>query len=224
MGEKIRIIVAEDIKIMRENLVEILTAEKDMVVVGEASSGEQVVELVEKVACDIVLLDIDMETGTAGIEAARQILTFNTKVKLIFLTVQEDEDIIIDAMGVGAADYVTKTLDCKNVIEHIRHVMKGKIVLETMVQKILNNEFFRMKRNQQDSVDFIKKIMLLTQSENQIIACLLKGMKVNDIAESRYVEVVTIKKQITNLLRKMNCRRTKELTELLRFYKIEDLF
>ena len=103
-----RILVAEDFDIIREDLCDTLNAQGDMSVVGQAASGAQAVALAGEVDCDLVLMDIEMETTTAGIHAAEEILESHPDVMVIFLTAHETEDMILTSMGAGAVDYIVK--------------------------------------------------------------------------------------------------------------------
>lgn len=222
--KKITVVVAEDVGILRENLCEMLEKSGDITVVASCESGRDAVFACEKSHPDIALLDIDMETKDAGIRAAEKITERNGDIKVIFLTVHQDDKTVIDAMSTGAVDYVIKSADCKEAIEHIRAAYKDKVELDGKIQQIMNTEFFRMKSRQNKNVDIIRTIILLSPAEREIIAMLLDNKKVNEIASARFVEPVTIKKQIGTILKKFNCSRSKEVVELIREFGIENLF
>lgn len=227
MTEKIKVVVAEDVDVLRENLCEMIEASGEIHVIYSAKSGQDVVdyfENVNKVKPDVVLLDIDMETKDAGIKAAERIIAIYPDVKIIFLTVHEDEETVIEAMSTGGVDYVIKTVDCKEAIAHIKAAYKDKVEIDGKIQKVMNTEFFRMKTRQSKNVDIIRTIILLSPAEREIIAMLLQGKKVAEIAALRFVEPVTIKKQIGTILKKFDCVRSKEVVALIKEYRIENIF
>lgn len=222
--DRIRVLIAEDQEILRNNLSAMLCKEPDIELVGAASSGEEAIALDSHLKPEIVLLDVEMENATAGIEAARKILVTRENVKVIFLTVHEDEHTIINAMGTGAVDYVIKSADCEAVIAHIRKAHKDIIEMDAAIQKVLHAEYLRLSHSTKDNLSFIRGFLLCTQTEREIIGYLLKGMKIGDIAAARFVEPVTIKKQVGQILKKSGEKRTKTLCERIRELQIESLF
>ncbi len=224
MSEKIKVLVAEDVSVLRENLCEMLEKCDDIEVVFSCETGSEATAFCDKIQPDVVLLDIDMETKDAGIKAAERIISSYPQVKVIFLTVHENESTVIEAMSTGAVDYVIKSADCKEAIAHIRAAYKDKVEIDAKIQKVMNTEFFRMKSRQSKNVDMIRTVILLSPAERDIVVMLLEGKKVAEIASLRYVEPATIKKQIGTILKKFGCSRSKEVVELIKEFRIENLF
>ncbi len=222
--KKIRVLIAEDVDILRKNLKEILEADDEIEVVAEASSGEAAVALALKHDPGIILMDIEMENATAGITAANRIFAANPAVKIIFLTMHEDDCSIINAMATGAVDYIVKTADCKNTIEHIKKAHKDMIEIDCVIQKVLHGEFLKLSKSKHDQLAFIRKVMQVTSCEKEIIRLLLENKKISEIASARFVEPVTIKKQIGMILKKFEVRRTKEIIHTIRDLHMESLF
>ena len=220
----IRIIIAEDFRLLREDLRDTLSAQPDMEVVGLAESGKQAVALAQSTPCDIILMDIEMESIKAGIEAAEAIIGENPDARIIFLTAHETDEMVVTSMGVGAMDYVVKGGDEAELLEHIRSVYRGAPMLESRIQKIMMREYSRLRRSEQSLLYFIEKVSRLTPAERSLIRCLLDGYKVREIAENRCVEIVTVKTQIKGLLRKFNCSRTREIVEIIQELGVEKLF
>ncbi|MFQ7453199.1 MAG: response regulator transcription factor [Flavonifractor plautii] len=108
MAKIIRVMVAEDFPLLREDFCDVVSAQSDMEVVGSAASGEEIASLADTVPCDVILMDIEMETIDAGIRAAEVITARHPEVKILFLTAHETDDMITSAMGTGAVDYVVK--------------------------------------------------------------------------------------------------------------------
>ena len=222
--KKIRVLLAEDMEILRNNLKGILEDDLEIEVVAEAASGEEAVALALQHNPEIILMDIEMEDATAGISAANRISATNPAVKIIFLTMHEDDHTIINAMATGAVDYIIKTADCKNAIEHIKKAHKDVIEMDRVIQKVLHGEFVKLSKSKQGQMDFIRKVMLVTSCEKEILRLLLEDKKISDIASARFVEPVTIKKQIGMILRKFEVRRTKEIIHTIRELHMESLF
>ena len=219
-----RILVAEDFDIIREDLCDTLNAQDDMSVVGQATSGAQAVALAGEVDCDLVLMDIEMETTTAGIHAAEEILESNPDVMVIFLTAHETEDMILTSMGAGAVDYIVKGCPDEELLLHIRSAVAGRPMLDAKIQNMLLKEYSRLRSSEKSLLFFINSVSKLTAAERELVRLLLEDKKVKEIASLRCVELVTVKTQIKSLLRKFGCSRTKEIVETIRELNVAHLF
>lgn len=224
MEDKIRVIIAEDIDIIRENYIEELAGYDELEIVGSASSGAGIVEVFKNVSANIVLMDVEMETQTAGIDAAREICELDPDVKVIFLSVREDDSTIISSLATGAVDYMVKSDDIEKIADHIKKAYHDKVEMELAIQRCMRDEFMRLSKSNHEMILFTKKLATLTLAEREIISCLLSNYKMKDIAEKRCVELVTIKTQVGQLLRKFDVSRTKEIVKQIREMKLEELF
>jgi len=224
MAEKIRIIVAEDFDILREDLCELINSQSDMTVVGTAGNGSEVTKLALQKDCDIILMDIEMECINAGIIASENIRDVKPELKIIFLTAHETENMIFTAMGTGAVDYIVKGGNADDLLRHIRSAYQGTPVMAANIQAKIMQEYSRLRRSERSLLFFIENVSHLTTAERELIRLLLQDKKVHEIAEIRCVELVTIKTQIKSLLRKFGCRRTKEIVQIIRDLNIAHLF
>lgn len=221
---KIRVMIAEDIDLLREDFIETVDSQEDMEVVAEAADGKTIVAQALKLPCDIILMDIEMETMTAGIEAAEVIHQSRPEVKIIFLTAHETDEMITGAMGTGAIDYVVKGCDDEKLLEHIRRAYAGQAALEPAIQQTVMQEYARLQRSERSLIFFINNVAKLTPVEHELVVYLLQKKKIAEIARLRCVEVVTVKTQIRSLLTKFGCSRTREIVELIHEMHLEHLF
>ena len=224
MERKIRILVAEDFDLLREDLCEFLDSQEDMEAAGSAGGKEEIVKLARKMEFDLILMDIEMEYLTSGIEAAEQIRNEKPEAQIIFLTAHDTNQMINTAMGAGAVDYIVKGCPDEELLFHIRSAFSGKPVMEAKIQKMLMSEYSRLRQSEQSLLFFITNVGQLTPVERELVRLLLQNYKVGQIAELRVVELVTVKTQIKSLLRKFNCTRTKEIVNLIHELKLEHLF
>lgn len=222
--QPIRVMVAEDIPLLREDFCDIVSRAPGMEVAGCAATGQEITRLARETDCDIILMDIEMETMQAGITAAEAIHRDKPEVKIIFLTAHETEDIILSAMASGAVDYVVKGCDDEVLLGHIRRAHAGRPALEQQVQQIVMREYSRLHQSERSLIFFISNVARLTPAERELVRLLLQGLKVQEIAQARCVEVVTVKTQIKGLLNKFGCTRTKEIVALIRQMGLEHLF
>lgn len=223
---KIRVMVAEDIPILREDFAEIIGAEPDMELLAAARSGSEICRLVEEAGelPDIILMDIEMETLTAGIDASETIHGRHPQIRIVFMTAHEADEMINSGMGTGAVDYVIKGCDDQVLLDHIRKAYRGVSVLDSRIQQSIMREYTRLRKSEHSLVFLLNNVTQLTPTEKEIVSLLLEDKKVREIAQLRNVELVTVKTQIKSLLNKFGCHRSREIVELIRQMNLESFF
>lgn len=222
--EMIRVLVAEDFDILRENICEMVDAADDLRVVASVSTGKEAVLLSRELRPDVILMDIEMESMDAGIKATEEILAERPESLIIYLTSHESDDIIITAMATGAVDYLVKGTGADDLHSHIRAAFNGEEQLDARIQQVVMGEYKRLRKNEQNLLYFIQRLSTLTPVERELVSYLLKGFKVKDISQVRNVEVVTVKSQIRTLLQKTGCSRTREVVKLIEELNVGHLF
>ena len=220
----IRILVAEDFDLIREDLCDTLEQQEDMTVVGSAATGEAIQALALERDFDLILMDIEMETTTAGIRATERILEQKPEAKVLFLTAHETDNMILTSMGAGAVDYIVKGCDDAELFRHIRSAYAGQPLLDGKIQNLLLKEYSRLRTSERSLLFFISTVSQLTAAERELVRLLLEDRKVKEIAAIRCVEVVTVKTQIKSLLHKFGCTRTKEIVNTIRELNVTHLF
>lgn len=220
----IRILVAEDFDLIREDLCDTLEQQEDMTVVGSASTGAEIQALALERDFDLILMDIEMETTTAGIRATERILEQKPAAKILFLTAHETDNMILTSMGAGAVDYIVKGCDEAELFRHIRGAYSGQALLDGKIQNLLLKEYSRLRTSERSLLFFISTVSQLTAAERELVRLLLEDRKIKEIAAIRCVEVVTVKTQIKSLLHKFGCTRTKEIVNTIRELNVTHLF
>lgn len=219
-----RVLIADDMDVIREDIAELIEEQEDMEVVGEAASLKEIVKLAESVEHDVILMDIEMEAMNSGIQATYEILERNPGDKIIFLTAHDTKKMILTAMGAGAVDYIIKGIEDEELLRHIRSVFEGTSIMELRIQETIMEEYMRLQKSERSLLFFINNLSKLTMTEKELIKLLLDGNKVGEIAGIRHVEPSTIKTQINGLLRKFGCSRTKDIISMIKELNIEHLF
>ena len=220
----IRILVAEDFDLLREDLCDTISREPDMEVTESAASGRDIEALALEAPADIILMDIEMETAAAGIMAAKHILEKRPDLKILFLTAHETDSMILTSMEAGAVDYIVKGCSDEELLLHIRNAYAGNPMLESKIQRLLLQEYSRLRSSERSLLFFINTVSQLTTAERALVRLLLDGKKIKEIAAIRCVEVVTVKTQVKSLLRKFGCARTKEIVNVIRELNVAHLF
>lgn len=211
----IRVLVVEDFDILNEHFRTMVEAAPDMALAGHAFSGKAACDLVERLKPDVVLMDIEMDFKHDGILAAKKAVLLHPDVRIIFLTVHEDDETVFSAFDSGAVDYVLKTAEEHEILDSIRMAYNGSSPIRPEIAYKIRNEFRRIRHNQESLLESINILSQLTPTEMEIIDLLLKNKKISEIAAERQVEISTIKSQINLLLKKFNKSRTKEIVNLI---------
>lgn len=222
--EKIRVLIAEDVDILREDYQEVLSESGNISVEGTAASGKEIVEMADNIECDVILMDIEMEDIDTGIKAAEIIHRRKPDIKIVFMTAHENDEIITGAMSTGAVDYIIKGCSDEEVIERVIKAYNGETSLNPKVSETIIEEYKRLRRSEYSLLFFIHNVAVLTPAEHDLLKLLLKNKKIKEIAEIRSVEQVTVKTQIKGLLRKFGCSRSREIVNMIREMGLERLF
>ena len=164
MDGKIRILIADDFELLREDLASVIR-QPDMEVVGCAASGKEIVELSAQVEYDLILMDIEMESMNAGIVATERIREQKPHANVIFLTAHETREMIVTAMGAGAADYLVKGCPDEELLTHIRCAYEGHPIMQSMIHETIMQEYVRLQRSERSLLFFINNISKLTGTD-----------------------------------------------------------
>ena len=190
----INIAIADDHALIREGLSKILSYEKDLNIVAESSSGEDLIKKIEGIDVDIVLLDINMY-GLDGIETLKIIKKKYDRIKVIILTVEKQRRKIREAMDLHASGYVLKESAGSEITNAIRTVYAGgKYIDKSLIDSFINDVNIEGTNNLLDS---------LTNRELRILLEISNGLKNKDIAEKLYLSEKTIKNYVTAIFKKI---------------------
>jgi len=199
----IRVLLADDHAVLREGMRNLLEREKDLEVVGEASDGEEAIELVSKLKPAVVLMDIVMPK-LSGIEATRQIKQLSPATIVLILIAYSDIHYILGLLEAGASGYLIKSARGNEIIGAIRAVCSGESVLDPVVTRKLLERVVGTAT----VADNAKARGTLSQREVEILRLVSKGMSNKDIANVLFLSVRTVKAHLTNIFNKMGvgCR------------------
>lgn len=219
--EVIKIVLIDDHNLFREGVKRILSFEPAFDVVAEADNGRDAKEIVEKYNPDIVLMDINMPE-TNGIEATKELLQNNPDLKVIILSIHDDENYVTHALQSGAQGYLLKEMDTDSLMEAIKVVHDGGSYLHPKVTHNLVQEYRRLAKNSQTrnsiaDIEYRKPLHLLTKRECQVLQLLSEGQSNRKIAETLVISEKTVKNHVSNILQKMNVNdRTQAVVTAIR--------
>ncbi len=190
--QKIKVLVADDHPVFLEGLCSILTLrDSEIELVSSVSDGREAVEEVKKLTPDVVLLDIKMPVIN-GVEAARIIKESTPETKIIMLTNFEDRDLIIAALKVGANGYILKDAPIPQLIQSIRTVYQGNVLISPKVaEKLISTDEKQDIGNQ--SIPQDGKLDDLTSREKQILILMTRGRENWEIAQELFISEKTVR-------------------------------
>lgn len=205
--DAICIVIADDHPLFREGVAHSLAGEPDLVVIGQASTGEETVDIVTAITPDILLLDIAMP-GQGGIETVRRISTECPTVRTIMLTVSEDQDDLMDALRAGARGYILKGVSARELANVVRSVADGDVYISPALAGGILFEMTHAKPA--DPLDE------LTERERQILHLVGEGLTNREIGERLHLAEKTIKHYMTGVLQKLHVRSRVEAALFIR--------
>ena len=212
----IKVIIADDHSLVRQGLRRYLEMAGDIDVVGEASNGFEVLKLMENGngAPDVALLDIRMPEMD-GLEAARRIRQQHPDVGVIMLTAYDDRQFVVEAVRAGARGFVLKARDAEHLIQTVRLVAGGNMVIDPQLVVALAEELTDAKERD-------RKAETLTAREVEVLQLLAFGHTNKDIAEQLYISPDTVKTHLEHIFEKLGTSdRTAAVAEALRRRLIE---
>jgi two-component system, NarL family, response regulator NreC len=203
---KIRIVLADDHKLMRSGLRVLLEQQPDLTVVGEASDGREAVALVASQRPDVLVMDIGMPSLN-GIEAAAQITQSNPEAAIVILSMHSDESYVLRALKAGAKGYLLKDSAEADLICAVRVVAEGKSFFSPAVSKVLLDDYVRkLKRSgTEDPYD------LLTPREREVLQLVAEGKSNKAVAQLLNLSVYTVETHRANIMEKLNLHGVPEL-------------
>jgi two-component system response regulator NreC len=203
---QIRIVLADDHRVMRSGLRLLLERQPDLSVVGEASDGRETIAMAERQRPDVVVMDIAMPNMN-GIEATRQIVDRNPKTAVAILSMHSDESYVIRSLKAGAKAYLLKDSAEADLIDAIRAITEGKSFFSPAVSRLLKEEYVRElhDRGVEDSYE------LLTTREREILQLISEGRTNKEIANLLNLSLYTVETHRTHILQKLNLHSVPEL-------------
>ena len=212
---KIRVAVCEDIDSIRKHFVDLISSRNDMEIVGVARNGEEIKEVALKEKPDIILMDIQMETGKAGIDATKELSDRLPDTSIIIITVHDDDKLIFEAFEAGAVDYILKDVSQEELFDSIINAYNKDVVLSNNITQKIVNEFVKMKKEKKSLMYLVNMMCNLSPAEIDILRYLCMGKTRREIAEIRCVELVSIHTAITRMMKKLGYGNSREMIDEL---------
>ncbi len=212
LPEKIKVVLADDHEIIRVGLRRILSVDKKLVILAEASDGTSAIELVKEHYPHIVLMDISMPF-LDGIEATRQIKKEFPDVIVIILTAFEDFHFIDKALTAGADGYISKDVSPQLLIEAIYKALDGERVFSKSILNVLNRRILEPRSESSSNIN-----ISLTKREQEILNYVAMGKTSQEIADILGISVRTVQVHRANIIQKLGLNSAAELIRFAIFH------
>jgi two-component system, NarL family, invasion response regulator UvrY len=201
----IKVLLVDDHELVRMGIKRLLQDVQNIKVVGEAANGEEAVLIAKELMPDIALMDVHMP-GIGGLEATRKMIRHNPDIKILALTIYEDEPYPTRLLQAGAKGYITKGCDPEEMIRAIRTIYSGqRYISPDIAQQIAIKRF---AKGDESPVD------LLSERELQIMLMITQGQKVQDISRKLCLSPKTVNSYRYRIFDKLNIDNDVELTLL----------
>ena len=203
----LKVLLADDHKIVRDGFRTLLAKNSEVKVVGEAEDGRTTVQLTKKLAPDIVIMDVAMP-DLNGIEATRQIVAECPGVRVIAVSMHSDRRYVSEMLKAGAAAYLSKDYAFDELENAIRTVMSKKVYLSPDISGVVVESYVRQRLKPESSA-----FSLLSDREREVLQLLAEGKTAKEIADQLHVSIKTVETHRTNIMTKLNIHRIAELTK-----------
>ena len=204
---KIRILLVDDHKILREGICSLVKGYADMEVVGEAADGRTALSLVQELSPDIVIMDISMP-DLNGIDATRKITADYPNVKVIALSMHYDKQFISEIFRAGASGYLIKDSAFDELEHAVRIVMENKTYINPQIASLVVESLVS-----QSTTTDKKAFSLLTEREREVLQLIAEGNSTKQIASDLNVSAKTVESHRRQVMGKLNIRNVAELTK-----------
>jgi len=221
---QISLIIADDMLPIREYLSMVLSHESDMKVVDAVGTGAEAVERALDTHPEVLLMDLEMETPRAGVDAIRTLAIKDPKIHCVVLTHFSDDDTVFAAFEAGAVDYVLKDSSASEILEAVRAAAQNMSPLRPRIAQMIREEFRVLRSERAALVATLNIVYQLTPSELWLLSLLAEGKTKSQIASLKHIEPSTIRTHIANILRKFDETSVSDVVERLRRLGIFDIF
>ncbi|MEV5527157.1 response regulator transcription factor [Streptomyces prunicolor] len=210
MSGPVRVLLADDQQLIRTALRMVMADLDDVEVVGEASDGAEAVRLTDRLAPDVVVMDIRMP-GTDGIEATRRITESSATARVVVLTTFDDDDHVYGALRAGASGFLVKDMALDDIIGAVRVVAAGDALIAPSVTRRLIRDF---ASSRPELARTRRELTRITEREREVLTLVGSGLSNTEIAAELCISVATAKTYLSRLFTKLDARDRVQLVIL----------
>ncbi len=204
--KKIKIILVDDHKIFLDGLISLLNNVNNIEIVGTATSGEQLIELISLISCDVIITDITMN-GMSGIELTKLLSKNYPQLKVLILSMHSNEEFVLNAVKSGAAGYLPKDVSFEELVEAINKIANG----DQYFYKDISENFFINYINRFKNEQKLLEDEELTQREIEVLKLLAIGLSNKEIADKLFISIKTVDTHRSHIMQKLHLKNSAEI-------------
>jgi len=197
--KKVKLMLVDDHKIVRQGIKKLLEEEPDLQVAGEAANGREAVKKATELKPDVILMDITL-SNLNGLEATKQIKKVLPDVKVIMLTMHKNEEYVLQSFQAGASGYILKEGAVEELVSAIRSIHQDKSFLSPTISKTLIDAYLRKMETGKTETPFD----LLTDREREVLQLIAEGSTNREVAKSLFISVKTVEAHRAHIMQKLN--------------------
>lgn len=197
-----KVLLADDQTLFRKAIAAFLSSHPGIEVVGEADDGIQAIEKAKTLHPELILMDVRMP-NCDGLEATKKIRAIMPEVKIVMLTISDEDEDLFEAIKSGAQGYLLKNMRPEDLLEYMQDVLEGKAALTPIIATKILNEFVRLSSK---TVEKPSMLEVLSIREKEILRMVTEGASNKEIAASLHITEGTVKNHLHNVLEKLHLR------------------
>jgi len=211
----IQMLIVDDHVLFREGLVSLFARQPDFHVVGEAGSVQDAILKARELQPNLVLMDFNLPDGT-GLDATQAILAYQPTAEIVFLTIEEDNERLFEAIRAGAKGFLLKNVSTSDLLASLRGLQRGEAAISRKMTSLVMEEFSHTPKA---GTPPIPGINLLTTREIEILGKLTGGATNQEIAVELFISEYTVKNHVHSILKKLNLNSRRDLRRFANQYK-----
>ena len=205
MTKKVRVILADDHKLVRAGIKSLLESSGGISVIGEADNGREVIKLTEQLNPDIVFLDIAMPELN-GLQAAEKIIKDFPDVAIAILSMHLDEEYVIQALKAGASGYLLKDSAPGELKTAVETISKGKIYISPAIPREMIDEYQRRLKTASSPEEVLTSTDILSTRQKEVLQLIAEGNSTREIAEKLFISVKTVETHRSQIMKKLGIK------------------
>ena len=205
--DEIKVVIVDDHPLFRQGVVDTISLEDDIVVIGQADNGVAGLAIIQELCPHVAILDVNLP-GINGLLLTRKIVAINLPTKVILITAYDDKEQVIHAMRYGASAFQTKNIKPEELVKTVRSAAVGKYVVEGITLNKAELELWIQNRIDDATRSFSdpgEPFRPLSNREMEVLSYLTRGMSNKELSEKLGISLRTVKAHMTNIFNKLGC-------------------
>jgi DNA-binding NarL/FixJ family response regulator len=218
--EKIRLFLVDDHQLVRDGIKALLTGIDDIVIVGEANNGKELLDTIGQTEPDIILMDISLPDHS-GIELTRMLIADRPGCRVLILSMYTNEDFIFNALKAGARGYLPKNTSRHELLDAIYTINSGQEYLGSSISRIILKSYVRQAAEKEKETEDLQ--LLLSSREIEVLKLFSEGLNNKEIGEKLGISIRTVESHKNHIVRKLGLKSTVEMVKVAIRNKIIEL-